>query len=87
MGVPPVIIHVHRIFPDKPSSYRGTPMTSWKPHISHQKNKKPWDGWACQAEASHTKTDSMTAGLAQLSKGSPVDVDDGTGGTPISGNQ
>ena len=28
MGVPPVIIHVHRIFHHKPSSYWGTLMTT-----------------------------------------------------------
>ena len=37
MGVPPVLIHFG-IFHYKPSSYGGTPMTSWKP--SHQTRPK-----------------------------------------------
>ena len=36
-GVPPVIIHFNEIFPCKPSSYWGTPI-SWKPH-----NMKEYD--------------------------------------------
>ena len=34
MGVPLVIIHFGGIFPYKPSSYWGTPMTSWKAPFS-----------------------------------------------------
>ena len=33
IGVPQQIIHLRMGFPYKPSSYWGTPMTNWKPHM------------------------------------------------------
>ena len=42
--VPPVIIHLNGIFPDKPSSYGDNTMTIWKPPDA----EKRWPGLSCR---------------------------------------